>query len=129
MCEFNTANLPGSGRQKRSTGKYIYNKYSKILTLFCFCSQVKSGIQTNLFSPGASWTKRLGAQLKIKGPRIRQKIKLILTPLPSICFSVTLKVCIPQTIYHFNSFWNQPTASVRFDSTTFFQGQAGPLNI
>ena len=48
-----------------------------------------TGIQTNLFSSGPSWapkTRWLGAQPKTKGPRIRGEIKLILTPLPCICF-------------------------------------------
>ena len=66
-------------------------------------------MQTNLFSPGASWapkTKLLGAQPKTQGPRIRRKIKHISIPLPSICFtpiklkSEMLKICIPLIINH-----------------------------
>ena len=39
-----------------------------------------AGMQTNIFSPGASWApkiKLLGAQPKTKGPSVRQKIELI----------------------------------------------------
>ena len=56
-----------------------------------------AGMQTNIFSPGASWAlkiKLLGAQPKTKGPSVRQKIELISTKF--ICFTHTLIICIPQ---------------------------------
>ena len=48
------------------------------------------GYRLTFFCQEQSWdpkTKWLGAQSKTKGPGSQQKIKLISTPLPSICFT------------------------------------------
>ena len=104
------------------------------------------GYRLTLFSPGARApkTKWLGARLKTKRPRIRRKIKLILTPLPSICFTHTWSQRPSKSLFLnylpiFGISWIKicklTTASVRFDKTSylhmlpFFQGQVGPLNI
>ena len=89
-----------------------------------------SGIQTNIFSPGASWApkiKWLGTQPKTKGPRVRQKIELISTQF--IYITYTLKICIN---YLESAEWRfvNLTASVRYDILTtifqLFRGKLGP---
>ena len=74
---------------------------------------ITSGIQTNIFSSGASWapkTKWLGAQTKTKGPRVRGK----LNPFQCHCQAFALLIRDPQNLYSSNYLPYLKSAEWRF---------------